>query len=69
MEIAVDVRGEDATTGRTWPCVSGFLTFVAFKDGKPAPVPPLLVETAEERAELEAAITRRKQRLERRTPR
>ena len=49
--------------------MSGFLTFVAFKDGKPAPVPQLLVETAEERAELEAAIARRKQRLERRTPR
>jgi len=32
-------------------------------------VPQLLVETAEERAELEAAIARRKQRLERRTTR
>jgi acyl-CoA hydrolase len=66
LEIFVEVRGEDATTGRTWPCVSGFLTFVGFRDGKPAQVPPLLVRTEVQEAEVEAARRRRDARLSRR---
>jgi acyl-CoA hydrolase len=66
MEIAVDVRGEDAMTGETWPCVSGFLTFVGFRDGKPAPVPQLLVETEEEQKAVARALKRREERLARR---
>lgn len=66
LEIFVEVRGEDATTGHTWPCVSGFLTFVSQKDGKPNPVPQLVTETAEEKADVEAANERRRQRLARR---
>lgn len=67
LEIFVDVSGEDAMTGRTWPCVSGYLTFVALKDGKPTPVPPLIAESEEEKAHVEAAKVRRAQRLERRS--
>ena len=48
LEIEVIVHGEDATTGRTWPCVQARLTFVAL-DGhrKPTPVPPLLIDDEE----------------------
>lgn len=65
-EVFVDVRGEDAVTGATWPCVSGFLTFVAFRDGKPASVPELLVETEAEEVMRRAAIERRAHRLAKR---
>lgn len=65
-EVFVDVRGEEATTGETWPCVSGFLTFVSFKDGRPSPVPELVAETPEEYALREAAIQRRSSRLAKR---
>ena len=45
VEVFVEVRGEDANTGRTWPCVQAFMSFVAIDSyGKPVPVPPLLVE-------------------------
>lgn len=66
LEIFVDVRGEDATTGRTWPCVSGYLTFVGVRDGKPDLVPQLLVQTPREEALVAAARRRREQRLARR---
>ncbi len=67
LEIFVDVRGEDSVTGRTWPCVSGYVTFVAIRDGAPAAVvPPLLVATDEERAHHGAATERRRLRLARR---
>src|SRR6476646_10219692 len=40
MEIEVVVEGEDATTGRCWPCVNALLTFVAIDaDRKPTEVP------------------------------
>src|SRR3954462_7304622 len=42
MEIEVVVEGEDATSGRRWPCVDAKLTFVAIdQDRKPTAVPPL----------------------------
>lgn len=67
LEIFVDVRGEDSVSGRTWPCVSGYVTFVAIKGNAPAAVvPPLLVETDAERADHGAATERRRLRLARR---
>lgn len=66
-EVFVDVRGEEAATGRTWPCVSGFLTFVAVRDQKPARVPQLALETAEDEAHLRAAEERRAARLAKRS--
>ena len=65
-EVFVDVRGEDAVTGETWPCVSGFLTFVAFREGRPVSVPELVVETPEEERMRDAAIERRSGRLAKR---
>src|SRR4030095_7139766 len=32
LEIRVDVEGEDAMTGRRWPCVSALCTFVAIDE-------------------------------------
>ncbi len=70
VEIQVDVQGEDAQSGRRWPCASAFVTFVAVKDvggqRKPALVPPLLTETDAERQLHAEATERRAQRLSRR---
>jgi acyl-CoA hydrolase len=71
VEILVDVQGEDAQSGRRWPCARAFVTFVAVEDvggqRKPALVPPLLTETDEERRLCAEANERRTQRLARRT--
>lgn len=64
MEIQVAVEGEDARTGRRWPCVSAVLTFVAIDAaGKPTPVPPLATDTDEARASQAAGERRREARL------
>jgi acyl-CoA hydrolase len=70
VEILVDVRGEDAQSGRRWPCACAFVTFVAIENvggqRKPALVPPLVAETDEERRLCAEATERRTQRLSRR---
>lgn len=64
LEIEVIVTGEEATTGRTWPCVRARLTFVALgPDGAPTPVPPLLFEDDASRARQAEAEARRAHRL------
>jgi acyl-CoA hydrolase len=64
MEIAVIVEGEDARSGRSWPCVSALLTYVAIDDaGKPTPVPALVLDTDEARAAQAAGEERRRVRL------
>ena len=64
MEIEVVVEGEDATTGRRWPCVDARLTFVAIDASrKPTPVPPLLLDTDEVKASQAAGEARRRARL------
>src|SRR5262249_40032056 len=64
MEVEVIVRGEDTTTGRSWPCVTAFLTFVALDDArKPTPVPQLLLETEEDRRRQLDGEERRARRL------
>jgi acyl-CoA hydrolase len=66
MEIEVVVEGEDATTGRRWPCVDARLTFVAIDDArKPTEVPPLVLDTDEVRASQAAGEERRSARLTR----
>jgi acyl-CoA hydrolase len=66
MEIAVEVTGEDSRTGRTWPCVRALTVFVAVgEDGKPTPVPPLLLDSDAVRASQAAGEARRAQRLAR----
>ncbi|HZR23584.1 MAG TPA: acyl-CoA thioesterase [Vicinamibacterales bacterium] len=64
LEVRVDVYSEETLTGKRKQTSRAFLTFVAIdKDGARLAVPPLLVETDEERRECEAAHARRAERL------
>ena len=66
LEVRVMVRGEDPSSGETWPCVEAFLAFVALDaHGKPAPVPPLAVTSVDEQLLEADAHVRKQQRLER----
>jgi acyl-CoA hydrolase len=71
MEIRVDVQSEDTLTGERRRTGTAFVTFVALDPvtRRPTPVPPMLLETDEERAEHECALERRRLRLERRQAR
>jgi acyl-CoA hydrolase len=67
MEIDVNVSGEDTLTGETWPTVECRVVFVAMgEDRRPAPVPPLLLESDADRAAQAAAEERRRARLAKR---
>ena len=67
LEIAVSVRGEDTVTGEEWPTVECRTTFVAMSDNRtPTPLPPLLLESDEDRAAQVAAEERRRARLAKR---
>jgi len=64
MEIEVVVEGEDAATGRRWPCVDARVTFVAIDEArKPAEVPALALDSEEVRASQAAGEARRAARL------
>jgi len=64
MELEVIVEGEDARTGKRWPCVSALLTYVAIDDaGKPTPVPRLAMDSDAVRASQRAGEARRDARL------
>lgn len=64
MEIGVEVTTEDPRTGERRRTCDALLTFVALgHDGKPTAVPPLLVETEEERRRERDAHARREARL------
>jgi acyl-CoA hydrolase len=64
MEIGVEVTSEDPTTGELRRCCDAYLTFVALgPTGRPSVVPPLLVETEEERRREREARVRREARL------
>jgi acyl-CoA hydrolase len=64
MEIEIVVEGEDATTGRRWPCVDARLTFVAIDEQQsPTAIPPLVIDTDEVRTSQAAGEARRKARL------
>jgi acyl-CoA hydrolase len=64
LEVEVEVQVEDRATLHRRPCVDAFLTFVAVDDeGKPAPVPPLLCETADDERRQREAEARRARRL------
>ena len=68
MEIRVEVDSEDLLSGERRHTSTAFVTFVALDaaTNRPVAVPPLILETDEERAEHERARVRRRQRLERR---
>jgi acyl-CoA hydrolase len=64
MEIRVDVQSEDLMSGERRRTSTAYLTFVAVdKNGHPADVPPLLLETEEDKREAEAGEARRAARL------
>ncbi len=67
MEVGVRVEAEPIGGGKRRHTTSAYLVFVALgADGEPAPVPPLLVETEEERRRQAEARIRRQIRIERR---
>ena len=70
LEVQVDVFSEETLTGRRQLTSRAFLTFVAIaSDGERIKVPPLLVETDEERRVCEEATERRAGRLKKRDAR
>ena len=67
MEIGVRVEREDAMTGESEHCLSGYFTFVALGlDGKPKEVPCINPETPDELRRFNEARERREWRLSRR---
>jgi acyl-CoA hydrolase len=65
LEVQVDVFSEETLTGRRQLTSQAYLTFVAIdRGGNRVPVPPLLVETDEERRICEEAHARRAARLQ-----
>lgn len=67
MEIEVEVRSENPTSGERRLTTRAFVTFVAVNsDGKPIPVRPLLLESDEDRHRFAEASERRQMRLARR---
>jgi acyl-CoA hydrolase len=64
LEVQVDVYSEEILTGQQQLTSRAFLTFVAIaRDGARVRVPPLVLETDEERQVAEEAQTRRAERL------
>lgn len=64
MEVGVRVEAENVRTGQVRHTASAYLTFVAMDpDGKPAQVPPLELESDEERRRHQEALARRQLRL------
>ncbi len=59
MVIGVRVESEDLTSGKRTHTGSAYLTFVALdEEGKPYPVPQLLLESAEEQRRFQDTISR-----------
>ncbi|HEV3061380.1 MAG TPA: acyl-CoA thioesterase [Vicinamibacterales bacterium] len=66
LEVQVDVFSEETLTGKRQLTSRAFLTFVAIdRSGERVRVPPLLVESDEERHVCDEARARRAQRLQR----
>ena len=64
MEIGVRVESEDLITGKIKHTASAYLTFVALdKKGKPVLLPPLILETREQKRRNREAMARKKIRL------
>ncbi len=67
MEVIVEVFSENYMTSEIKRTNKAYFTFVALdENGKPRPVPPLIIETEEQQREFAAAEKRRRERLERR---
>lgn len=65
MEVEVRVIAENPITAERLETNTAYFVYVALgQDGKPTQVPPLLTETPDEQARLEAAKERQQRRLE-----
>lgn len=68
MEVGVRVESQNLFNGETRHTVSAYLTFVALdKQSKPTPIPPLVLETADEQRRHREAQARRETRLREKT--
>ncbi|NLD46867.1 MAG: acyl-CoA thioesterase [Clostridiaceae bacterium] len=66
MEVGVSCYAENIKSGSVILTNQAYVTFVALdKDGKPTPVPPLVLETDEEKRIFQEAEERRAERLKR----
>ena len=64
MEVGVRVEAEDLRSGEVRHTASAYLTLVAMgQDGRPMVVPPLIMETGEEKRRNRESAARRKTRL------
>lgn len=64
MEVGVRVDSEDPVTGERRHTATAYLTFVAVdRDGRPASVPPVLVESEDDQRRYRKAELRRAERL------
>ncbi len=64
MEVGVRVESENTLTGEVRHTASAFLTYVALdKNGKPMEVPPLILETSEDKRRNREAKARREDRI------
>ncbi|MHB8836514.1 MAG: acyl-CoA thioesterase [Candidatus Methylomirabilia bacterium] len=69
MELGVRVEAENLVSGEVRHTSSAYLSFVALdENGKPKPVPGLILETDDERRRNREALMRRKMRLDLRAP-
>ena len=67
LEVAVEVLSEEALTGTRRLTSRAFLTFVGVdEEGRPTPIPPLLVESVADTRRAKAARDRRAERLKNR---
>lgn len=68
MEVGVRVESENLLTGKVRHTVSAYMTFVALDgQGRPTPIPPLTLETPDERRRNREAQARREARLREKT--
>jgi uncharacterized protein (TIGR00369 family) len=64
MEVGVRVEAENVFTGEVRHTASAYLTFVSLDpNGKPKPVPPLILETDDDKRRNAEAMSRREVRL------
>lgn len=64
MEAEVQVIAENPINGKQTHTNTAYIVYVALDDeGKPAPVPPLMAETADEERKMSEALERQKRRL------
>jgi acyl-CoA hydrolase len=70
IEVRLEVHATDLITGTQTHTNTAYFVYVALdRQGRPAPVPPLLLETASEHSQWEAAQARQRYRLKQREAR